>query len=775
MAAAAPTNLSGLPYINLTLPIRPETEKIRTTLSSLTITDIKKNAQLTRAFISLPTVKNVGFNYNAISSASIIEEAKKTGSTEKKTMFDASSVMRIASVNATINTVNDVRIMSSLNETFKFYFKYPEVLSASARSGPLSNVKNAVRAGERGNSHTYGRGSSETVEQKKIREQVIKMRDSVNFAIDQINKDEICLFDGNSDDMSRTRESFFAYFDKNLFGKKNLCIDGQNIGYSMWETKNLVEYSDASRTVQTSRLCDLFLDKTKNKTVDSPSYNICTYPSMAKNAVNIYGINYNVVCKLIDLLSDCQEELKFDNYVVTMQRHSIIDFFWSINTHLSHRRNVDMLKNINSSTGKPLPICIKYQHRGKNIYFVSLPIAPPSGIPGVIGSESDDYLAMLLGLRYRSKFFTRDKFKWLDGVILKRLFTNPDKYDYYKDNSLFIDNNLIQYVTGRPDTIHLDNLFHSHIGYLEEVSPDEIMYFPPIPSQWATTIPHNINVPRASPTMNTTPQIYHIRRAYVTDITNIDEALKQPLVQAQSIYADYLDKITEFRDHRKIKTVLIREIEADSNTILLILDKLHYNRNFIDTGVIKEIFIILRRMLRETSDIKDEPEPAQRAVNVSIAGPTLLGPIPDSSGSPVINTSAEQLLRSSSISESILSTNNKTANNVNMDIAVTEQESILHTNNKAVSNVKMAMAVTKPEIDRKRPANANSPAPNNSAGSAKRIITAKRRRISSVPTLGTPLPTIPEGGGKRTRKMKKTKRNNKFKSRKNRKSRKSRK
>lgn len=627
-AAAGPAHLNGLPEIDLTLPpITHEVERSRTNIHNHN--DIKKNGQLTRAFISLPTVTNVRFDYDDLAHAPKLGTLKHRGSRRHRKAFNNQHTLsRVLSTEANNNTVDDVRVFNSLKETCKFYFKYPKLEHANSLPHERKReAENALNAGLNRDTSTYRR-YKETFSQEEIRLQVIKMRDSISFAIDEIDKDKLVVFDGNSNNMVQTLESFFDYFDKNLFGKKNLCIDGQNIGYSMLDATHLVNYTSYDSTTRSSNNvtttgCNLFFDQTKPRgNPNSPLSDIEPFHIVngVGNALNIYGINYNVACKLIDLLSGCEEGLQFDNYVITMQRHSILDFFWSINTDHSHRRNVNILESIGPTThANPSPICIKYVHRGKNIYFVSLPVAPLSGIPKVIGTESDDYLGMLVGLRYRSKFFTRDKFKWLDGIILKRLFTQDTKYDYYDNGSLFTNNNVIQYEHDK--TIHLSNLINSHVGYLEEVPQDGIMYYPPIPSTWAATNPANIRVPRASLTMSTTQQRYYIRRTYIEDIHAINVALRQPFVQTQTIYDVFSAKINDFRRKTKTKTKpeLIREITEDSDKIKHILENLQYYSHLIDTGVIRGIFLIWRRMLREISNITNEKEPQAEYLSRSLS------------------------------------------------------------------------------------------------------------------------------------------------------------
>jgi hypothetical protein len=538
--------------------------------------DLLYDSIFTRAFLSLPTNTNVDFDYDDKPSRPPAEKVLRSNGLTRKQMFNApasSGLARLMSKNVTANIVNDVRIVNSLQQTFKFYFKYTELDGS-------------------------------------------KMRESIDFAVDKINADKLFVFNGNEMTYPAHADSFFSYFDQNLFGKKNLCIDGQNIGNSMTERTNQVRYfvkqpGTVDPVEKFSVLQNLFFD-TDRATITSPLLSIKSFSNRRINSdvKNIYGITYNVVCKLIDLLSGCHEELKFDNYVITMQRHSILDFFWSINTDPANRdneRRITLLETIGVS-GTESPICIKYEHGGKNIYFVSLPTAPLSRVPGVVGTESDDYLAMLLGLRYRSKFFTRDKFRWLDGVILKRLFTKEDKYDYYSNNSLFIDNNLIQYELHPPNTINLDNLFSYRLGNLEEVPMNGIMYYPKIPSSYLplSTNPRMIKVQQAHPNMNIQTYTYNKEDKYVKEINSIEKELKKPLRDVRRIVHDYNSKITEFRTNKKSKDELIREINTDS--IIKKLDEVQFNRHLIDMGVIKEIFLILRRMLREISNITKEPQ-----------------------------------------------------------------------------------------------------------------------------------------------------------------------
>jgi hypothetical protein len=568
--AAAPRLVNNKEH---TMIYNPDTKK-----------DLLYDSKFTRAFISLPTKTNVDFKYGDKPHRPPADKVLRSNGLTRKQMYNApasSGLARLTSKNATATTINDVRIVNALKDTFKFYFKYTEPDGS-------------------------------------------KMRESIDFAINKINNDKIFVFNGNEMTYPAHADSFFSYFDQNLFGKKNLCIDGQNIGNSMTERTNKVRYfvkqpGSSDLVEKESVLQNLFFD-THSTTITSPLLSIKSFSNRNHkgDVKNIYGITYNVVCKLIDLLSGCQEELKFDNYVITMQRHSILDFFWSINTdptNSDNERRVTLLETIGVS-GIEAPICIKYEHGGKNIYFVSLPNAPISRFQGVVGTESDDYLAMLIGLRYRSKFFTRDKFKWLDGVILKRLFTKEAKYDYYSDNSLFIYNNLIQYELHPPNTINLDNLFSYRLGNLEEVPMNGIMYYPKIPSSYLplSTNTRRIKVQQPHPNMNIQTYTYNKEDKYVKHINSIESELKKPLQDVRRIVLDYNSKITEFKKNKKeFKTnkksedELIREINTDS--IIKKLDEVQFNRHLIDMGVIKEIFLILRRILREISDITKEQQP----------------------------------------------------------------------------------------------------------------------------------------------------------------------
>jgi len=344
-----------------------------------TIDDLLYESKLTRAFISLPKTTNVDFDYDDTrfrpQSKQVFEERyaqikriRRSGT--RKKIQNSRPLFRRSSINANVtpNTVNDVRIATSLQETFKFYFKYPELTHT-----PNSNInaENALRAGENRAPSTY-RSSPESHKQTKIRTQVSKMRDSINFAQDKIRPDIIFVFDGNN--MTNTQESFFSYFDQNLFGKKNLCIDGQNIGNSMKESQTtnvkyiVIDPISKTSDIQTSDFKDLFFDK--HHTPTSPLSNIKSFRNRSANgnAKNIYGITYNVVCKLIDLLSGCNEELQFDNYVITIQRHSILDFFWSINTDPANEARITSLETI-GGIGSESPICIKYEH-GEKIFIL---------------------------------------------------------------------------------------------------------------------------------------------------------------------------------------------------------------------------------------------------------------------------------------------------------------------------------------------------------------------------------------------------------------------
>jgi hypothetical protein len=676
--AAAPRLVNNKEH---TMIYNPDTEK-----------DLLYDSKFTRAFISLPTKTNVDFKYGDKPHRPPADKVLRSNGLTRKQMYNApasSGLARLKSKNVTANTansINDVRIVNALQETFKFYFKYTEPDGS-------------------------------------------KMRESIDFAINKINNDKIFVFNGNEMTYPAHADSFFSYFDQNLFGKKNLCIDGQNIGNSMTERTNKVRYfvkqpGSSDLVEKESVLQNLFFD-THSTTITSPLLSIKSFSNRDHkgDVKNIYGITYNVVCKLIDLLSGCQEELKFDNYVITMQRHSILDFFWSINTdptNSDNERRVTLLETIGVS-GIEAPICIKYEHGGKNIYFVSLPNAPISRFQGVVGTESDDYLAMLIGLRYRSKFFTRDKFRWLDGVILKRLFTKEAKYDYYSDNSLFIYNNLIQYELGQDNTINLNNLFSYRLGNLEEVPMNGIMYYPKIPSSYLplSTNRRMIKVQQPHPNMNIQTYTYNKEDKYVKHINSIESELKKPLRDVRRIVLDYNSKITEFKKNKKeFKTnkksedELIREINTDS--IIKKLDEVQFNRHLIDMGVIKEIFLILRRILREISDITKEQQPM------------LL-----------------ELRRQVSISESSIPESS---------IQVSKQENEL---------VPLIRQLSLPEKPKRRKGSRNTsmdPHSEEPGASQNEEPGASAMDVNKVDSL-------PKGGGKlkRTHKIKKTKRNNKSK------------
>jgi hypothetical protein len=486
--------------------------------------------------------------------------------------------------------INDVRIASGLNQTIKIHLGYPSMIFSRLSRRSLEQIEEkGVKIAD---SHTRERVTVESEEMDQIT-QICKMRTSLKFCIEQIAKDKLFVFEGVSMTIPTGSVSLLGYFDKELFGKRNLCIDGMNIGSRMKDTNARYKYIPTKDHHFYEFFFDTSQDSNNNPLTDIESFEMSNRRQVVKNQ-NTYGITYNVACKLIDILNNAPEELKFDNYVITLHRHSILDFFWSLNKTQHNSENIYRnLQNIGSlrpglSTGpiNPDPICIKYSHKNKNIYFVSLPIATVTRT-GIQGTESDDYLCLLLGLRYRTKFLSTDKFKWITGVLCKRLFTETGRYDYY-DKTIYDNNNLIEYYVdnGRPTEYFMMKKLVGPFIHFVLTGRNTKMYYPPIPpGVWMPTIPTDCVVPRDKP--QTVEQIYRYNN--LTDaeqrfLARVKGEILGPSRKAQTVFDLCQRKITTLSNPSFVNndeiTKLIGELERDSEEFARILDDIEYNHYF---------------------------------------------------------------------------------------------------------------------------------------------------------------------------------------------------
>ena len=148
----------------------------------------KNQANLTRAFLVLPTVKNVPYEYKDTyvndNDLYAVKQYTAMGETTRGNIHNTKSLDPQKSTNIGIsqNEIDDIRVMSNLGETVKFHLQYPSVRRSKMNS---LTKKAAVEAGEN-NRVPMG----ENPEEKYIREQVTKMRTSLQFIDDNIVDDK---------------------------------------------------------------------------------------------------------------------------------------------------------------------------------------------------------------------------------------------------------------------------------------------------------------------------------------------------------------------------------------------------------------------------------------------------------------------------------------------------------------------------------------------------------------------------------------------------------
>ena len=163
----------------------------------------------------LPTVKNVPYEYKDTyvndNDLYAVKQYTAMGETTRGNIHNTKSLDPQKSTNIGIsqNEIDDIRVMSNLGETVKFHLQYPSVRRSKMNS---LTKKAAVEAGEN-NRVPMG----ENPEEKYIREQVTKMRTSLQFIDDNIVDDVLFVFNGNDNPgMKPKQEPLLSYFDKKL-------------------------------------------------------------------------------------------------------------------------------------------------------------------------------------------------------------------------------------------------------------------------------------------------------------------------------------------------------------------------------------------------------------------------------------------------------------------------------------------------------------------------------------------------------------------------------